>query len=608
MEFDCRLASINELKVLEGLSVRACNVCVNARLKNLSEIVSYYAEYGDFLRIRNCGKKTDNELASLCLKYRPMLNDIPSYDDLEAEDMAQVNKVAATPLESVEQFSQSQVDVLNFYIIYSFLRLSKKTSNILRDILCNDLSLKNVWDSLLQADFDPYKEERIGSRSAQEIIAMVAAIKAQAHHIEGQEKILLHDEEFQRLSRGAISYLEFDSENRHSVIGIRIFSLLNELIENGGMFLPREKEIFRNSLACYTNAEKKTFEELSKLLGLCKERVRQIREDVYSRLIEVLFYFKTLAPNVAVQYGLDAANPCIAIDETFVREINRNEGTSFNAHFIGKVLSVILSDRLVLLGDEIETYYNKRLKEGYHWKKQYLVKRQYADAYDFTMLVDRVSFQVKMSRMNAIPFDLMDYLLQFYKDRGSDTPDENAEVAGYLLHSELDLIIDKHRKIAINRNFLKNESDYICEILEEFKRPTRIYELYEKLKKRCPNATNSIESLRCRCQKDSRIIFFGRSSTYGLKVWEAELNLKGGTIRSIVEEFLQQYDEPQHMDDITRYVQKYRNTDKKTISANLGLEKSNRFKFFGRQMWGLSTKEYTSSILDKSNLLKVRFN
>jgi hypothetical protein len=604
MEFDCQLASINELKVLEGLSVRAYNVCMNGRLKNIAEIVSYYTKYGNFLRIRNCGRKTDNELVTLCLKYRSMLIEIPSYDDLEEEDLAEEIEVVAAPLGMVEQLSQAQVDMLNFYIIYYFLRLSKKTSKILRDILCNDLSLKNVWYSLLQADFDPYKEEQIGSRSAQEIISMIAAIKAQAYRIERRGEILLQDEEFQRLSRRVVSFPEVDSENRHSAIGIRIFSLLNELIENGGMFLPREKVVFDGSLACYTNAEKKTFDELGRSLGLCSERVRQIREYVYSRLLEVLSHFRTLAPNVVVQYGLDAVNPCFAIDEAFVSTINRNEGTSFNSHFIGKVISVILSDRFILLGDEMETYYNKRLKESYHWKKQYLVQRQYADAYDFTTLIDSLNFQVKISRLNSIPFNLMAYLPQLHKDGGSDMLNENAEVAEYLLHNELDLVFDQHKSIVINMNIHKNESDYIYEILEELKRPANVYELYNKMKERCPNETISIDNLRYRCQRDPRMIFFGRSSTYGLKIWEAELNLKGGTIRSIVEEFLQQYDEPKHMDDITQYVQKYRNTDKKAISANLHLEKGNRFKFFGHHMWGLSAKEYTQ----QSNILKVRLN
>lgn len=613
MESDCRLASIKELEVLEGLSVRACNVCRNALLKNLSGIVRYYAEYGDFLRIRNCGLKTNKELADLCQKYSSMLSEIPSLDDLEEEheevlELPEEIEVASTPLKPVEQLSQSQVDMLSLYIIYLFLGLSKRTSKTLRDILSDDLSLKNVWDILQNNDFNTSKILLRGSQQATEIKAMIAAIKKQVRYLEGLNEILLLDEEFQRFSKGAISYQELDSEAGHIAVGIHIFSLLNELIESSGIFHPSKKVVFENSLACYTHTEKKTLEEISGSLGLCRERVRQIREKVYSQLLDLLCYFRALAPNVAVHYGLDAANPCVVIDEAFVCKINRNEGTSFCSHFIGQVLSTILSDHYVLLGDDIDTYSNKRLKVGHRWKKHYLVQRQYAEAFDFVMLINRVRYKFTKYRRNTIPFNLLAEFPELHSDENSDMPNEKSAVAEYILYNELNLIIDQQKKIIINRSIPKRKTDYICEILEELNRPASVYEIYEKLKERCSEKTKSIDSLRCLCQKDRRMIFFGRSSTYGLKVWEEELNLKGGTIRDIVEEYLQLYDEPKHMDDITQYVQKFRNTDKKTILSNISLEKSKRFKFYGRQMWGLSSKEYIPRTLEQICFIEVRLN
>ncbi|WP_320053164.1 hypothetical protein [uncultured Acetobacteroides sp.] len=607
MEFDCRLASINELEVLEGLSVRACNVCMNAQLKNLSEIVSYYTKFGNFLRIRNCGKRTNNELVTLCLKYRPMLNGIPLPDNVNVEELAPEDNAVSGLFAEVELLSQSQVDVLNLYIIYLFLGLTGRSSMALRGVLRDDLSLKNVWDSLVQADFNPQHIVRSRTKSFQEIVKVISAIKAQVHHLEGQDGILLLDDDFQRLGSGAFCLSDTDSTTSSSITGIRIFSLLNQLIEAGCVFPPLEKAVFTGCLVCYTDEKWKTLAELSERLGLSKERVRQIREEVYSRLLEVLFYFRTLAPNVAVQYGLDAAKPCIAIDETFVREINRSEGTSFSSQFIGKVLSVILSDRLVLLGDEFDAYYNKHLKEGYHWKRPYLIQQQYAHAYDFSMLVDHASAQAKMSRSNTIPIHLMGGISSLLKEERLGKQNEIVAVIEFLLYNEAGLTIDQHRNIVINRNVPKNETDYICEILEELRRPANADELYDKLRERCPDSTISMDNLRSRCQWDWRMIFFGKSSTYGLKAWDDEQNMKGGSIRDIVEEYLRQYDEPKHLDDITQHVLLYRNIDKKTISANLQLENSNRFKFFGRQMWGLSTKVYARCKYCKSNILKMRF-
>ena len=69
---------------------------------------------------------------------------------------------------------------------------------------------------------------------------------------------------------------------------------------------------------------------------------------------------------------------------------------------------------------------------------------------------------------------------------------------------------------------------------------------------------------------------------FGLKKWENELeDFKGGTIRSISTEFLEQSDNPKHISEITEYVLKYRpNSNEKSIYYNLRIEESETFSFF----------------------------
>ena len=50
------------------LSIRAINVCENAQLSNLTEILLFYKTYQSFKNIRNCGSKTDDELITFCQK------------------------------------------------------------------------------------------------------------------------------------------------------------------------------------------------------------------------------------------------------------------------------------------------------------------------------------------------------------------------------------------------------------------------------------------------------------------------------------------------------------------------------------------------------------
>ena len=69
MENDVENISLEELSEIESLSIRSLNVCKWSRLNDLNSILDYYQEYGDFLRLRNCGQISNQELIEVCNKY-----------------------------------------------------------------------------------------------------------------------------------------------------------------------------------------------------------------------------------------------------------------------------------------------------------------------------------------------------------------------------------------------------------------------------------------------------------------------------------------------------------------------------------------------------------
>lgn len=89
---------------------------------------------------------------------------------------------------------------------------------------------------------------------------------------------------------------------------------------------------------------------------------------------------------------------------------------------------------------------------------------------------------------------------------------------------------------------------------------------------------------------------------YGLKEWEKlHANFKGGTIRDIVEEYLEQFDIPINISKIAEHVLKYRpKSNKLSILQNIKLEETGRFVFFEESLVGLSTKKYPSKYIDLS--------
>jgi len=134
------------------------------------------------------------------------------------------------------------------------------------------------------------------------------------------------------------------------------------------------------------------------------------------------------------------------------------------------------------------------------------------------------------------------------------------------------------------------------EALEKIGRPTHITEIFSYVSDNNPKLKTTENSVRAAIANRKKIfIYFGRSSTFGLKSWE-EKNafIKGGTIRTIVEEFLSEHDAPCHISDITVYVNRYRKTDQYSVINNLKMTEDNRFVFFKNNHIGLSSKNYDS--------------
>ena len=65
--------SLEELARNEYLSVRSINVCDNAGLKSLREILKFQEFNGSFASIRNCGVNSDEELINFCRNYKDVL-------------------------------------------------------------------------------------------------------------------------------------------------------------------------------------------------------------------------------------------------------------------------------------------------------------------------------------------------------------------------------------------------------------------------------------------------------------------------------------------------------------------------------------------------------
>ena len=125
--------SLEELTSIEELSVRSCNVCkliTTPLAPFLSDILFFYKKNNSFLKLKNCGEKSNEEIIRLCKKYiTSTVNIIDSNENIDKLEQFKINIINS------EQFNIDEVTKSQY--------LSVRAYNI-----CIDNNLKNLKDIL----------------------------------------------------------------------------------------------------------------------------------------------------------------------------------------------------------------------------------------------------------------------------------------------------------------------------------------------------------------------------------------------------------------------------------------------------------------------------
>ena len=75
-------------------------------------------------------------------------------------------------------------------------------------------------------------------------------------------------------------------------------------------------------------------------------------------------------------YGIDLGKDTIVIEQDLINEMNRNERTNFNSQFVLKILSILMPDRFVLIGDEKSVLFKINTYGSFNWKNTYLISKK----------------------------------------------------------------------------------------------------------------------------------------------------------------------------------------------------------------------------------------
>ena len=142
------------------ISRRSFNVCKSHRLRDLNEILEYYRDKKSFDKLQNCGRRSNEELTSLCIKYINFGENVFNASTYRSNDF----------VKAIKNLNNIQCEIIDNFIKKNFENLSQRSKNTLIQYLKGDLNIKNINDIILfNEDFRFQSLDKVGPKSSLEL-------------------------------------------------------------------------------------------------------------------------------------------------------------------------------------------------------------------------------------------------------------------------------------------------------------------------------------------------------------------------------------------------------------------------------------------------------
>ncbi|MBK9764931.1 MAG: hypothetical protein IPO87_16675 [Flavobacteriales bacterium] len=568
--------SLDELDLLFGLSVRAKNICHVNGLDTLADIAAYNTRFGGFKGLNSCGRLTDLELRDVILLAEMRIG-------LLREPKAEAH------LQRTSALVMTDRDRMLADIRREFPRLSVRLRNVLDNFL-EDTLPESILDKVLLSGLDIRKVRNAGVKSVEEFKEFKRLIIGGGPTPHSPSPIGPPAAQVFNVLRH-----HFDQDEAQLIIvqdilddaaAVRILRLFRAMVGVWG----QRKGARLNSVIAYTQytPERGKLKQLAGQMELTRERVRQLISE-WEDEFDARFAFTDELPRPFNLAPVELAGPAFIVTPSVTALINADLEVEWSQWFIAKVLGVISDKQYVHIS----------------WTKMGVPGPTARDLDATTPVLLRADSADSLTSMLAHFNDLLSM------DRTNDSVHELSELSGgTALDVELseamgplmgclaeDVRFDEGR-FYLRASKQKTREQVVAGELEELNAPTHVLTLVERLRVFDPERDWNEEAVRAVVVKaPTRFISFGRTSTYGLRTWEKERKeIKGGTIRSIVEDLLEKSDVPLHINHLTNAVRQYRpTTNASSIRTNLHLVEGGTFTFIRGGFIGLSSKTYLNT-------------
>lgn len=683
--------TIEELFVNREISVRCYNICRYANIYTVDELISFYQRNKTFLELKYCGKKSEEELLSICQAYQ--INDeYLSQDDEKAFSyiasqlnenqkdeinnfiLAQSNELSVeiknklahlldndfnvenfaekilsleaggltkvmnlrtaftwelhTYMESIKElmidklreqkflmnnsddldpdnlvFLSKQKNVINRYIYLTSAKLSTRTTNVLYMYLNGDLSIGNFEEKLLSIkDWSSVKIKNAGKTTLHELEYYVYEIK---YFVEEVIKTT-NEKELLNIRNEYLLKEEFGVWDIPTKIvrSNSIFMLTNFLLDKNSLFNRIHTEIVKKSFKINRNQQTFTTVELALQVNLSTQSIKQIKETALSNFSKKLEFLKNFDDDLFEKYAINVDSPIINITSEQVDAINSTNNTDFTREFIIFILSIYLSDKFSLVGNESDVLLHKvsTRKKRYYWKNIYLINKEVNQNANFSHFVKDIARRLNAYTEKSYSLKFKDYFSKFLFSNNQKYFELALPVAKIILKEEFGMELNQEGEIFFKSNSYKQEFEYAYEALEQLNKPSSVTVIFEKIKELYPDLQTDTKRLKETMRIENGFTAVGaHENLFGLTVWEEhDESFKDASIREIAEQFLHQFDAPQHISDIAEHILLHKpNVKKEYLITNLRQDKMRKFVFFKDSRVGLSSQNYNELLENK---------
>lgn len=286
--------TIDEIYKKEEISVRSYHVCKYNELNSISDLKKYYYKNKSFEKLRNCGRKSNEELIEICNKYPD--------DNFENKEI-EVKK--ENPLKSIiTNLTRVQREVINSFIFVNTNSLSVRSKNAISLHLKNNLKVKNFTEKvLLSESFNVQNIKNVGAKCVPEIEIYISIIKDFIFEVNQtrDEKYLI------ALKNKFLIQRTFDIPLVPSEIleSESIFQLTKFLLNQNAFFDETQTVIVKLALKLFNNQKELTLDEIAEQVDLSRERVRQIRKLCLEDLFDKLLFISNFNDDLFQKYSID---------------------------------------------------------------------------------------------------------------------------------------------------------------------------------------------------------------------------------------------------------------------------------------------------------------